>query len=620
MDGEGSRAYVKMKTPRRANLNRWILLAGGVLLLMMVIIPRGPGAQTIEISQALEMAQRGEIEKIEVKGNKLNLTSKDGAVFKSRKESSASLLDLLAEKDVPTGADGVQVEVKSDGGGVLSILAFFFPIIVIGGILLYMMRRSQGGLNQALKIGRSKAREVSDDRPTVSFSDVAGAEEAKQELAEVVEFLRDPTKFTKLGAKIPRGILLVGPPGTGKTLISRAVAGEAEVRFFSTSGSEFVEMFVGVGASRVRDLFSKARQNAPAVVFIDEIDAVGRHRGAGIGGGNDEREQTLNQILIEMDGFEERSDVIVIAATNRPDILDPALVRPGRFDRRVVLDAPDVRGREAILEVHLKGKPVAQGLDLRTIARVTPGFSGADLANLANEAAILAAREGKDEIGIEEFEEAIDRLVAGPARKSKRVSEEERKVVAFHEAGHALVASQLPKADPVHKVTIVPRGASGGHTRQLPDEDRGLWSKGQFEAMLAVMMGGQAAEQLVLGDVTTGASNDLQNATSLARKMVTEYGMSEALGPQTFDTGRDQVFLGMELGERRTHSDAMAEKIDAEVGALLRKARDAAQRVIKLNRARLNRVVEGLLAEETLSGARLEQLLQSAAEDEALAA
>ena len=349
----------------------------------------------------------------------------------------------------------------------------------------------------------------------MSLSDVAGADEAKQELAEVVEFLRSPEKFTKLGAKIPKGVLLVGPPGTGKTLISKAVAGEADVRFFSTSGSDFVEMFVGVGASRVRDLFNRARQAAPAVIFIDEIDAVGRHRGAGIGGGHDEREQTLNQILVEMDGFDERSNVIVIAATNRPDILDPALIRPGRFDRRVMLDLPDVRGREAILDVHVKGKSVQEGLDLKTIARETHGFSGADLANLANEAAILAAREGKDEITAAEFDEAIDRLVAGPARKSRTVSARERNIVAFHEAGHALVASQLPDADPVRKATIMPRGGSGGHTSLFPDEERQLWSKGQFEAMLAVMMGGQAAEEAVFGEVTTGASNDLQKATTL---------------------------------------------------------------------------------------------------------
>ena len=589
-------------------------------MLLMFIVPRGAGVPEIDISEVIQMAQGGEIEKIEVSGDKLNVTATGGGVFESRKEAGVSILEVLEAKGVPTGAGGVRVEVKKEGGGFLPILASFLPIILIGGLIIFMMRRTQGGINQAMNIGRSKAREVTENKPTVSFSDVAGADEAKQELAEVVEFLQNPSKFTKLGAKIPKGVLLVGPPGTGKTLISKAVAGEAEVRFFSTSGSEFVEMFVGVGASRVRDLFNKARQNAPAVVFIDEIDAVGRHRGAGIGGGNDEREQTLNQILIEMDGFDERTNVIVIAATNRPDILDPALVRPGRFDRRVMLDPPDVRGREAILEVHLKGKPVAQDLDLKTIARETPGFSGADLANLANEAAILAAREGRDEIGIQEFEESIDRVIAGPARKSRKVSEREREIVAFHEAGHALVASLLPNADPVHKVTIVSRGAAGGHTRLLPDEDRGLWSKGQFEAMLAVMMGGQAAEAAVFGDVTTGASNDLQNATRVARKMVTEYGMSEELGPQTFDSGQDLIFLGKELAQRRSYSEAVAQKIDTEVGTLLRRARETAKRVIELDRTRLNRLVERLLAEETVQGPALQELLASAGGDAALAA
>ena len=589
-------------------------------MLLMFIVPRGAGVPEIDISEVIQMAQGGEIEKIEVSGDKLNVTATGGGVFESRKEAGVSILEVLEAKGVPTGAGGVRVEVKKESGGFLPILASFLPIILIGGLIIFMMRRTQGGINQAMNIGRSKAREVTENKPTVSFSDVAGADEAKQELAEVVEFLQNPSKFTKLGAKIPKGVLLVGPPGTGKTLISKAVAGEAEVRFFSTSGSEFVEMFVGVGASRVRDLFNKARQNAPAVVFIDEIDAVGRHRGAGIGGGNDEREQTLNQILIEMDGFDERTNVIVIAATNRPDILDPALVRPGRFDRRVMLDPPDVRGREAILEVHLKGKPVAQDLDLKTIARETPGFSGADLANLANEAAILAAREGRDEIGIQEFEESIDRVIAGPARKSRKVSEREREIVAFHEAGHALVASLLPNADPVHKVTIVSRGAAGGHTRLLPDEDRGLWSKGQFEAMLAVMMGGQAAEAAVFGDVTTGASNDLQNATRVARKMVTEYGMSEELGPQTFDSGQDLIFLGKELAQRRSYSEAVAQKIDTEVGTLLRRARETAKRVIELDRTRLNRLVERLLAEETVQGPALQELLASAGGDAALAA
>ena len=598
-----------MKKSRISPL-RWALIGGALLILLLMIIPRGPSVPELEISGVLEMAEAGQLETIEVTGDKLAVTDVDGNQFKSRKEPGVSILELLRSRGVTVGPGTVEVEIKSDGGGFLPAVLSFLPLILIGALIFYMMRRSQGGISQALNIGKSRARAIGENKPSVTFGDVAGADEAKQELVEIVEFLNNPAKFTRLGAKIPRGVLLVGPPGTGKTLISRAVAGEAGVPFFSTSGSEFVEMFVGVGASRVRDMFSRAKQNAPAVIFIDEIDAVGRHRGAGIGGGNDEREQTLNQILVEMDGFDERTNVIVIAATNRPDILDPALVRPGRFDRRVTLDSPDVLGREAIMRVHLDGMPVVGELDLGTVARETPGFSGADLANLVNEAAILAARADKREIDFDDFEEAIDRVIAGPARRSRKTSEREREVVAYHEAGHALVAATLPQADPVHKVTIVSRGASGGHTRLLPTEDRGLWTKGQFEAMLAVMMGGQAAEQEVFGDVTTGASNDLQNATNLARRMVTEYGMSEELGPQIFDSGHSETFLGRELGSARRYSDAIAAKIDAEVGKLLATARETAGRIISENCERLAGVARKLVTEETIQGAELRNLLQ----------
>ena len=449
----------------------------------------------------------------------------------------------------------------------------------------------------------------------MTFADVAGAEEAKQELAEIVEFLKNPQKFAKVGAKIPRGVLLTGPPGTGKTMISRAVAGEAGVSFFSISGSEFVEMFVGVGASQVRDLFNRAKQSAPAIVFIDEIDAVGRHRGAGIGGGNDEREQTLNQILVQMDGFDERTNVIVIAATNRPDVLDPALLRPGRFDRRVVMDLPDVKGREAILRVHMKGKPVLEEVDLQILARQTHGFSGADLESPANEGAILAARENKTDIGLAEFEEAIDRVIAGPARKSRAVSEKEREIIAYHEAGHALVATALPDADPVQKVTIVARGAAGGFTRMIPEEDKGLWSKAQFEAMLAVMMGGQTAEGIAMGDITTGASNDLQNTSTIARKTVTEYGMSEEMGPRTFGAGQDLVFLGKEMSQRSNYSDAVAARIDSEIEGFLCKARDTARRVLEDNRTRLTALANKLLSVETLVGPDLQDILADTVAD-----
>jgi cell division protease FtsH len=585
------------------------LIAGAVLILLLFLFPRGGGGNEIDISQVIEMAQTGQVRSIEVVGDTLNIISISDEKFTSRKESGVSMVELLQLEGVETGSSDIEINVKAESSGLLPILLTFLPIILFGGLIFLMFRRTQGGINQALNVGKSRARQVMEDRPSITFADVAGADEAKMELEEVVEFLKTPTKFTSLGAKIPKGVLLVGPPGTGKTLISKAVAGEAGVPFFSTSGSEFVEMFVGVGASRVRDLFAKAKRNAPSVVFVDEIDAVGRHRGAGIGGGNDEREQTLNQILVDMDGFDANTNVIVIGATNRPDILDPALVRPGRFDRRVVMDPPDVKGRIEIMKVHLKGKPVEDGIDLNSIARETVGFSGADLANLVNEAAILAARGNKQQIGMAEFEESVDRVMIGPARKSRRVSEHEKKIVAYHEAGHALVASKLPNADPVHKVTIVARGASGGHTRQLPDEDRSLWTRGQFEAMLAVMMGGQVAEEVVFGDVTTGASNDLQNATNVARKMVTEYGMSGELGPQSFESGQGQVFLGRDMNRGGNYSNAIAEKIDSEISKLLNKARETAKHVIETNGEVLSRIADRLSIEETIQGPELQEIL-----------
>ena len=553
------------------------------------------------------MAQSGQVARIEVRQDDLDVTTVGGDIFRSRKESSVSVLELLEQRG---GSEGVQILVKDQGTNFLGIFLSLLPLMLVGALIFFMVRGARGGINQAMSIGRSKARVAVLDKPAVRFSDVAGVTEAKEELAEIVQFLSYLEKFSGLGAKIPKGVLLAGPPGTGKTLISRAVAGEAEVPFFSISGSEFVEMFVGVGASRVRDLFARAKQSAPAIVFVDEIDAVGRHRGAGIGGGNDEREQTLNQILVEMDGFDERTNLIVIAATNRPDVLDPALLRPGRFDRRVVLDLPDLRGREAILRVHLQGKPLQPDVDVETLARQTHSFSGADLANLVNEGAIMAARQDRDNIALRDMEEAVDRVIAGPARRSKEVSEREREIIAYHEAGHALVAASVANADPVHKVTIVARGAAGGYTRLLPDEDRGLWSRGQFQAMLAVMMGGQTAEAVVIGDITTGASNDLQNASRIARKMVTEYGMSEQLGPQTFDSGQGTVFLGKELAQGASYSDAMAEKIDSEIGTILLAARKTARRVLESQRERLQLLAQRLLADETIEGPDLQRLLK----------
>ena len=479
-----------------------------------------------------------------------------------------------------------------------------------------MMRQAQGTNNQAMSFGKSRARMFMGNKQTVTFADVAGVEEAKQELQEIVEFLKYPEKFVALGARIPKGLLLVGPPGTGKTLISRAVAGEAGVPFFSISGSEFVEMFVGVGASRVRDLFEQAKRNSPCIVFVDEIDAVGRQRGAGLGGSHDEREQTLNQILVEMDGFDTNTNVIVIAATNRPDVLDPALLRPGRFDRQVVLDRPDIRGRISILQVHARGKPLDTSISLDTLAKQTPGFSGADLANLLNEAAILSARRNKRKIGISELEEAIDRVVAGPARKSRIISEREKAITAYHEIGHALVARMLPNTDPVHKVSIVARGQAGGFTMLLPTEDRYLWSKPQFEDTLAYALGGHVAEQIIFGEVTTGASNDIERVTKLARSMVTEYGMSSLIGPMALGHKEELVFLGRDFGEQRNYSEQTAREIDEEVRRIIQTAFDKAYSILQQNKTRLIMISERLIKEETLEGPVFEALFNQSLTEE----
>ncbi len=571
------------------------------------------GSQEIPVSEVISRSVRGEIERIEVRGDRLAVFTTSGESYSSRKEEGASVLDMLAASGASPGTSPVRVEVKGTGGlsSLFGILINFLPLIFFGAILLFMMRQAQGNSNQTFSFGKSRARMFVGNSPAVSFEDVAGVEEAKEELQEVVEFLKVPERFVSLGAKIPKGVLLIGPPGTGKTLLARAVAGEAGVPFLSISGSEFVEMFVGVGASRVRDLFEQAKRNAPCIVFVDEIDAVGRHRGAGLGGGHDEREQTLNQILVEMDGFDVNTNIIIVAATNRPDILDPALLRPGRFDRRVVLDNPDVRGREQILKVHSKGKPLAEDIDMERIAKQTMGFSGADLANLVNESAILAARRSKVTITNEEFAESIDRVIAGPARKSRVVNEREKEITAYHEAGHALVGYMLPKADMPYKVTIVARGMSGGHTRYLPDEDRNLWTKGQFEDMMAAAMGGRVAEEIIFEDVTTGASNDLEQATNIARTMVTRYGMSSKLGPRTFGKREELVFLGREISEQRDYSDKIAEDIDAEVYGLVENAYAKATKVITDNRERLSQLARHLMAHETVEGDELKEILDS---------
>jgi cell division protease FtsH len=500
------------------------------------------------------------------------------------------------------------VEESAAGQWLGILITAFLPVLLIGAFIFFMMRQAQGTNNQAMSFGKSRARMFLGNKTVITFNDVAGVDEAKQELTEVVEFLKYPEKFNQLGARIPRGVLLVGPPGTGKTLLARAVAGEAGVPFFSISGSEFVEMFVGVGASRVRDLFEQAKRNSPCIVFVDEIDAVGRQRGAGLGGSHDEREQTLNQILVEMDGFDTNTNVIVVAATNRPDVLDPALLRPGRFDRQVVLDRPDIKGRREILNVHIKGKPLDKTVDLDALARRTPGFSGADLANLVNEAAILAARHNKKSVAPSDFNEAIDRVVAGPERRSRLITPEEKTIIAYHEGGHAVVQRVLPKCDPVTKVTIVSRGMALGYTMSLPSEDRYLHSKSEFEDKIAGMLGGHVAEELVFGDTTTGASNDIEKATGLARAMVTQYGMSEKLGPLAFGKKDEMIFLGREISEQRNYSDEVAAKIDAEVRELIDRAYQRARTALTEQREALDKLADLLIEKETIEGDEFEAL------------
>ena len=525
-----------------------------------------------------------------------------------RLPTNVDIFELLQTYGIDPQTVNITTKPASQWGNWLGTLTFLLPTIFLIGVIIFMMRQAQGTNNQALSFGKSRARVFTSNRPTVTFDDVAGVDEAKEELREIVEFLKYPEKFAALGARIPRGVLLVGPPGTGKTLLSRAVAGEAGVPFFSISGSEFVEMFVGVGASRVRDLFDQAKRNAPCIVFIDEIDAVGRQRGAGLGGSHDEREQTLNQILVEMDGFDSSTNVIVLAATNRPDVLDPALLRPGRFDRQVVLDRPDLYGRLAILKVHTRGKPLESDVDLEDLARQTPGFSGADLENLVNEAAILAARRNKKTIGRRELYEAIDRVVAGPERKSRRISEREKLMTAYHEAGHALVARMLPHADPVHKVSIVARGMMGGYTRVLPEEDRFFWTKKQFEAQLAVFMAGLVAEELVFQEISTGAANDIERATTLARRMVTEFGMSERLGPLAFGRKEELIFLGREIAEQRNYSDQVAYEIDQEVRRLIDQAYRTAKDILMQHMDKLEKIATLLVEKETLEGHEIKAL------------
>ncbi|MCY3538477.1 MAG: ATP-dependent metallopeptidase FtsH/Yme1/Tma family protein [Acidimicrobiia bacterium] len=517
-------------------------------------------------------------------------------------EYEGTLTELLLQNDV-------KVVVDPEPPGFWDLVVGFLPWLLIFGFMFFVIMQMQSGGSRIMQFGRSKAKQVTKDQPKVTFEDVAGLEEAIEELGEIKDFLQSPDKFRAMGAKIPKGVLLYGPPGTGKTLLARAVAGEAEVPFFSISGSDFVEMFVGVGASRVRDLFEKAKSSAPAIVFIDEIDAVGRHRGAGLGGGHDEREQTLNQLLVELDGFDVAGGVIVIAATNRPDILDPALLRPGRFDRQVVVDRPDLKGRHAILDVHAKGKPISDEVDMEALARQTPGFTGADLANLINEGALLAARRGQDLVGPPELEEAIDRVIAGPERKSRVMSDQEKKVTAYHEGGHALVGFALPNADPIHKVTIIPRGRAGGYTLALPMEDRNYMRRSELTDQLAMLMGGRAAEELIFVDPTTGASNDIEKATEQARRMVMDYGMSDQLGPMKYGKNSAEVFLGRDYSSQQDYSNEVAAAIDDEVRALLGQAHDEARRILTTHIEALHRLAERLIEVETLSAEEIVELL-----------
>ncbi|MFP3854911.1 MAG: ATP-dependent zinc metalloprotease FtsH [Anaerolineales bacterium] len=579
-----------------------------ILIVAVLIIQFRAGApqpERLYLNEVASAIRTGQAARIVVDENDLEVIYSDGTSALSRSEVGSTAVEQLmalgvSEADLSPENVEIDVQQPSDWNTIISLITYILPALLVVGLIWFMLRQAQGSNNQALSFGKSRARMFTGDQPTVTFEDVAGVEEAKEELQEVVEFLKEPEKFISLGARIPKGVLLIGHPGTGKTLLAKAVSGEAGVPFFSISGSEFVEMFVGVGASRVRDLFEQAKRHSPCIVFVDEIDAVGRQRGAGLGGSHDEREQTLNQMLVEMDGFDTDTNVIIMAATNRPDVLDPALLRPGRFDRRVVLDRPDYRGREAILKVHAKGKPLSPEVDLSVIAKATPGFVGADLENLVNEAAILAARRDKRVIEQEDFQESIERVIAGPERKSRIISEEEKAIVAYHEAGHAVVGHVLPETDPVHKVTIVARGMMGGFTMALPEDDRTLMSRNKMRADMAFMLGGRAAEAIVFDDITSGASNDLERVTKMSRSMVTRLGMSEELGPMVYGQKEELVFLGREISEQRDYSESVAEKIDAEVRRLVGDAYQRAVSILTEYRPQLDAVAEKLIEVETI--------------------
>ncbi|MCL5256880.1 MAG: ATP-dependent zinc metalloprotease FtsH [Chloroflexi bacterium] len=598
-----------------ANISR----AFGVFSLLCILVFAGQTMAladgVIDLNQVAQDVKDGKVSSIVINGDSLTLTMKDGSTFTSQNEAGTSLTKTLSDYGVtPDQIAQVTLTVNPNtDSGIFGTLIWVLPLLLLAGLVLLIVRPSSsavegGPQDQVTSFAKSRAKKISPQQPNVTFDDVAGVDEAKQELVEVVEFLKQPFKFDAVGARIPKGVLMVGPPGTGKTLLARAVAGEAGVPFFSISGSEFVEMFVGVGASRVRDLFAQAKQNAPCIVFVDEIDAVGRSRGVGFGGGNDEREQTLNQILVEMDGFDQHDNIIVIAATNRPDILDQALLRPGRFDRRVTLELPDRNGRFQVLKVHSRSKPLDPSVDLERVAKSTPGFSGADLENVMNEAAILAARRNKQQISMAELEESVDRVIAGPERKSRVIGQREKKITAYHESGHALIAWVLPDLDPIHKISIVSRGESGGHTRLVPVEDRSLWTQDQLKSTLVFGMGGLVAEKLVFGETTTGPGSDLQKATEMARKMVTEFGMSKEIGPLVLASD-GQSYPGRDIFDRPVYGDELANRIDSETIRFIREAKDRAEQLLQEHRDKLDKLAEALIEQETVQGDQLADIL-----------
>jgi len=595
----------------------WLLIIAGALLLYKLVNPRGSNYTNVDLTKMDQLIQSGNLKQLTVKQSESVAIDNNNAEYRATLSNEQAKADLLkSAREVVNGKPRVaKVEEESSTSFIWPMLITWAPLLFIIAIWIFMLRQMQSGGNKALSFGKSRAKLLNNQQKRVTFKDVAGVEEAKEELQEIIEFLKEPQKFQKLGGRIPKGVLMMGPPGTGKTLLARAIAGEANVPFFSISGSDFVEMFVGVGASRVRDLFEQGKKNAPCIIFIDEIDAVGRHRGAGLGGGHDEREQTLNQLLVEMDGFESNDGVILIASTNRPDVLDPALLRPGRFDRRVVVSRPDVRGREGILKVHTRKIPLGEDVDISVIARGTPGFTGADLANLVNEAALNAARYNKKLVAMGDFELAKDKVLMGAERKSMVISNEEKRVTAYHEAGHTLVGLKVPNADPVHKVTIIPRGMALGVTQQLPEGDRHNYSQEYLLGQIAILMGGRIAEETFLGSITTGASNDIERATELARAMVCEYGMSE-MGPLTFGKKEEQIFLGREIAQHRDFSEDTAIKIDHQVKKIVTAQFERAKAIIEENRETMIRLAECLLERESLDGVEIRRIVAGLPLDE----